>query len=277
MEASDYRSPTADDGRGEHDDEPPFEQIALSSPPPAAAPEPPLAAAAPTGKAKRQKAAGVGFSSTVRVLRQADSDGSLHVAAGGGREADGFASIGEGNQLQTEGGSGAAPLAGRRRLGEREQTAQLWQAGPSPTSTDFPPDGASGLPYHRSDGRQTASSVRSTDSAGFPTDNAHPYGYPRGASEQETYGGPSYLSNGYDSDASSNDDLDSKPRPFYARSESEASSTFSLDEMGDDEDVLYDWSGEEDLVDQEAKVQEKLGLRQKRVKRWGPVRCVRCL
>lgn len=62
-------------------------------------------------------------------------------------------------------------------------------------------------------------------------------------------------------------------RPGYARSESEAS-TLSVDEMGEDEDVLYDWDGEEDLVDQEAKVEEKLGLRKKSSRGWGPWRCV---
>ena len=296
MESSDYRSPSPTDTALPSPAAAPFEQIDLDAPrgqpPPAPAPLPP--AAGPEKKARRQKAAAVGFSSTVRVLRQAPSDSSLHnhrLHGAGGLDHPTHprtnASAGDDNGV---GGGSEGAHASRRPFADREQTAQLWQAGPSPTDGAFPrdplfaPNGGGG--GDRRPPAAPAFSVDSGDPAG--EDQRHPYGYPRPTpttgEQQATYGGPSSLSgNGYDSDASSIEGDSTTyhpstiggPRPFYARSESEASSTLSFDEPGDDEDVLYDWSGEEDLVDQEAKVKEKLGLSQKRTKRWGPIRCVR--
>lgn len=45
----------------------------------------------------------------------------------------------------------------------------------------------------------------------------------------------------------------------------------SIAETDDGSDEDYDWSTDEDLVDQEAKFEEKLGLK-KRQKGWGPRR-----
>lgn len=55
---------------------------------------------------------------------------------------------------------------------------------------------------------------------------------------------------------------------------SRASSLAGTDDEDNDED--YDWSGEEDLVDEEAKFEQKMGIKQK-PKGWGFKRYVKCV
>ncbi|CED83793.1 Predicted mechanosensitive ion channel [Phaffia rhodozyma] len=63
-------------------------------------------------------------------------------------------------------------------------------------------------------------------------------------------------------------------RPDYDRSMSSSASVLSEDENFDD-DVLYDWSAEEDLDEIEAKHEERFGLNGKKKKKtWGPARVV---
>ena len=63
-------------------------------------------------------------------------------------------------------------------------------------------------------------------------------------------------------------DLDSLPhRPTIIRVDSDAPSAAGTDEEYE-EDSDYDWSGEEDLVDEEAKFEEQMGKKAKR-KGWG--------
>jgi hypothetical protein len=61
-----------------------------------------------------------------------------------------------------------------------------------------------------------------------------------------------------------------EPHPGLPRFEtmttSRASSIAGTDDEDDGED--YDWSGEDDLVDEEAKFEQKMGIKQKR-KGWG--------
>ena len=66
--------------------------------------------------------------------------------------------------------------------------------------------------------------------------------------------------------------LDSPPvhRPAIIRVDSDAPSAAGTDEEYE-EDSEYDWSGEEDLVDEEAKFEEQMGKKPKR-KGWGPKR-----
>lgn len=66
--------------------------------------------------------------------------------------------------------------------------------------------------------------------------------------------------------------LDSPPahRPPIIRADSDAPSVAGTDEEYE-EDSDYDWSGEEDLVDEEAKFEEQMGNKQK-PKGWGPRR-----
>ena len=67
-------------------------------------------------------------------------------------------------------------------------------------------------------------------------------------------------------------DLTSPPvhRPAMIRIDSDAPSVAGTDEENE-EDSDYDWSGEEDLVDEEAKFEEQMGKKPKR-KGWGPKR-----
>ena len=68
-------------------------------------------------------------------------------------------------------------------------------------------------------------------------------------------------------------DLDLPPvhRPAIIRVDSDAPSVAGTDEEYE-EDSDYDWSGEEDLVDEETKFEEQMGKKPKR-KGWGPKRC----
>lgn len=70
---------------------------------------------------------------------------------------------------------------------------------------------------------------------------------------------------------------DEKPRrPGYHTSASaEAYSPRPLSSAGTDDDSdEYDWSGEDDLVDEEAKYEKKMGVSDLRHKRWGIRRSV---
>jgi hypothetical protein len=89
------------------------------------------------------------------------------------------------------------------------------------------------------------------------------------------------------SEGNSHSDIDEKPKVHYNDNvgpapsyhgrndstdmfQSRASSVAGTDdEYDDDED--YDWSGEEDLVDEEAKFEERMGVKPKK-KGWGPKR-----
>lgn len=199
-------------------------------------PHPSPAAAAPPQHQQQQpvkaKRPGVGFSSTVQVRADSLSRSSSAGSPGGGDGGGTYAPYDVSHLGGGESGLGGGGGGGRGRAPPQHQTASLWQAEPSPTTTSFCPP----PPL-------------------LPSTNA------RSSSPSKSYGAPQ------------TDEYEPSYRPSYARSESEASS-FSQDELGDDEDVLYDWSGEEDLVDQEAKHEEKLGLRKGRKKGWGPVRCV---
>lgn len=66
--------------------------------------------------------------------------------------------------------------------------------------------------------------------------------------------------------------LNSPPahRPAIIRTESDAPSVAGTDEEYE-EDSDYDWSGEEDLVDEEVKFEEQMG-KKKKPKGWGPKR-----
>ena len=68
-------------------------------------------------------------------------------------------------------------------------------------------------------------------------------------------------------------DLNSPPvhRPAIIRVDSDAPSVAGTDDEYE-EDSDYDWSGEEDLVDEEAKFEEQMGKKAKR-KGWGFKRC----
>lgn len=68
-------------------------------------------------------------------------------------------------------------------------------------------------------------------------------------------------------------DLKSPPfhRPAILRVDSDAPSAAGTDDEYEEESE-YDWSGEEDLVDEEAKFEEQMGTKQK-PKSWGPRRC----
>ena len=68
-------------------------------------------------------------------------------------------------------------------------------------------------------------------------------------------------------------DLNSPPahRPPIIRTDSDAPSVAGTDDEYEEESD-YDWSGEEDLVDEEAKFEERMGQKQK-PKGWGPKRC----
>lgn len=62
----------------------------------------------------------------------------------------------------------------------------------------------------------------------------------------------------------------SQPLPSFARTDSGADSVRSRSPSiagTDDEDDDYDWSGEEDLVDEEAKFEQNMGTAKKQ--RWG--------
>ena len=60
------------------------------------------------------------------------------------------------------------------------------------------------------------------------------------------------------------------PRSFSGISDGYAGSTVTDDE--NDEDEIYDWSDEEDLVDEEAKFEQKMGAKPTKKKGWGPRR-----
>lgn len=70
-------------------------------------------------------------------------------------------------------------------------------------------------------------------------------------------------------------DLKAPPvhRPGIIHVDSDIHSVAGTDDEYD-EDSNYDWSGEEDLVDEEAKFEEQMGKKQK-PKGWGPRRCTR--
>lgn len=53
-------------------------------------------------------------------------------------------------------------------------------------------------------------------------------------------------------------------------------SSYAETDDGEDEDEDYDWSGEEDLVDEEAKFESQMGIKQKSTS-WGPKRSVALL
>lgn len=59
-------------------------------------------------------------------------------------------------------------------------------------------------------------------------------------------------------------------RPPFSRTETFESDRQSVSSMGetDEDDSLYDWSGEEDLADEEANFETTMGVTKK--KRWGP-------
>lgn len=72
------------------------------------------------------------------------------------------------------------------------------------------------------------------------------------------------------------------PAPEYAGGPSRANSfpfhhsrqsSYATSDDGEDDDEDYDWSAEEDLVDEEAKFESQMGIKQKR-KGWGPKRSV---
>ncbi|KAF8075988.1 Mechanosensitive ion channel-domain-containing protein [Lyophyllum atratum] len=71
------------------------------------------------------------------------------------------------------------------------------------------------------------------------------------------------------------DDLD-PPAPGYTRTDSididAVSSRASSIGTDDEESDNYDWSGEEDLVEEEAKFEERMGLNKTKRKGWGPKR-----
>lgn len=68
-------------------------------------------------------------------------------------------------------------------------------------------------------------------------------------------------------------DLNPPPlhRPAIIRVDSDAPSVAGTDDEHE-EDSDYDWSGEEDLVDEEAKFEEQMGKKTKQ-KGWGAKRC----
>lgn len=72
------------------------------------------------------------------------------------------------------------------------------------------------------------------------------------------------------------------PAPEYAGGPSRANSfpfhhsrqsSYATSDDGEDDDEDYDWSAEEDLVDEEAKFESQMGIKQKG-KGWGPKRSV---
>lgn len=72
------------------------------------------------------------------------------------------------------------------------------------------------------------------------------------------------------------------PAPEYAGGPSRTNSfplqhsrqpSYATSDDGEDDDEDYDWSAEEDLVDEEAKFESQMGIKQKR-KGWGPKRSV---
>ena len=62
-------------------------------------------------------------------------------------------------------------------------------------------------------------------------------------------------------------------RPGFSRASSFMSDVDSERGEGDD-DVLYDWDDEEDLVDTEAKFEQQMGLKRDGKKKWGVKRSV---
>jgi len=66
------------------------------------------------------------------------------------------------------------------------------------------------------------------------------------------------------------DDMNSPPAPSYFSTPNKLESHLSSDE--EDEEDEFDWSGDEDLQDEEDKFKKKMGVKIKR--RWGIVRYV---
>lgn len=62
----------------------------------------------------------------------------------------------------------------------------------------------------------------------------------------------------------------SQPRPVPSRQ-----SSFASSDIDDDEEEIYNWSDEEDLVDQEAKFEQKMGRDNRKKKGWSFGRLVR--
>lgn len=62
------------------------------------------------------------------------------------------------------------------------------------------------------------------------------------------------------------------PRRNFSNNSEYPPSAATTDDEGDEEDEFYDWSDEDDLVDEEAKFESKMGATTKK-KTWGPKRC----
>lgn len=69
---------------------------------------------------------------------------------------------------------------------------------------------------------------------------------------------------------------DSRPDPkrMFSNNSAYPPSVATTDDEGDEDDEFYDWSDEEDLVDEEAKFENKMGTTDKKKKTWGPKRWV---